>query len=739
MRLPRWTPCFANPDDFDCGDCEIGFMAHCALRTDETLRSYHSAMYSERHSGGLNLTEIGRIASVAAAVMGLGDLALPASLIRERMGKVGSDLTDDQVGVAIRSLPSIRESSPGMFQLAGRIETAENSHDEAPIRSGSEIARNVVASLPPGHAAQARLFRRLAGVRLGVTFSGSPEGLVQLDEMIGDLADVVLPEERWTISDALSFATGSRVLAVSRRGTSPDRTAFLTALSAHELLQRMSIDELWVEHDRLTAQALVDNQRLTASIALGYCVGGFPGFADLFQVGMIGLHRAVERFDPYRGFAFSTFASPWIRQGISRTIADSSRTIRLPVHMVESLNRVMRAAAMINEENGGRNPTFSAIAERIDREAVRREFVRDHGREPSVAELADGVERVAPRHTASRVREILDAEQHLASLDVQLRDAFDDPAAEPADPMEVDQPLFRRATLVDPKSMSTVDLVERLELRYEARAVLEELTPRERQVLELRTGLNDDRVRTLEEIGREFSLTRERIRQIEAKAIKKLKHPSRAHRLRSYRQVTRRPAPRPSGAQDWAPESSSERSEWNPDLAHRRASARIAIADHAISQLHLVAVQRTRLQWLLSAMDLSADPLDDSAGATERLAAIYLGASGRPRTDRNVSRALIAARRRGSYALFNAITSTVVDLLIRDADIFIEQIIDTFGAEHLGHACPTVDALSESQYFLREYATGVRTGLRSTLGTDYFSTPEAQLVATIIAGIRQVS
>ena len=312
--------------------------------------------------------------------------------------------------------------------------------------------------------------------------SGDGDGIEELDDV--DDSDIVLTDEDdvdmekidLSVPDGISIEDPVRMY-LKEIGKVP----LLSADEEVELAKRMA------EGDEDAKKRLAEaNLRLVVSIAKRY-VGRGMLFLDLIQEGNLGLIKAVEKFDYHKGFKFSTYATWWIRQAITRAIADQARTIRIPVHMVETINKLIR---------------------------VSRQLLQELGREPTPEEIAAELDM-----PVERVREILKISQEPVSLETPIGEEEDSHLGDFIQDDNVPVPAEAAAQTLFKEQLDEV---------------LDTLTEREQKVLRLRFGMDDGRARTLEEVGKEFDVTRERIRQIEAKALRKLRHPSRSRKLRDY-------------------------------------------------------------------------------------------------------------------------------------------------------------------------------------------------------------
>ena len=322
-------------------------------------------------------------------------------------------------------------------------------------------------------------FLEASGVDV-LRITGNDEELILDDDMdidkLDDEEEVELDKIDLSVPEGVSIEDPVRMY-LKEIG----KVSLLTADEEIELAQRME------KGDENAKKRLAEaNLRLVVSIAKRY-VGRGMLFLDLIQEGNLGLIKAVEKFDYRKGYKFSTYATWWIRQAITRAIADQARTIRIPVHMVETINKLIR---------------------------VSRQLLQELGREPSPEEIAEEMDM-----SVDRVREILKISQEPVSLETPIGEEEDSHLGDFIQDDNVPVPADAAAFTL---------------LKEQLIEVLGTLTEREQKVLRLRFGLDDGRARTLEEVGKEFNVTRERIRQIEAKALRKLRHPSRSRMLKDY-------------------------------------------------------------------------------------------------------------------------------------------------------------------------------------------------------------
>jgi RNA polymerase primary sigma factor len=350
---------------------------------------------------------------------------------------------------------------------------------------------------------------------LGVLFEMYVSLYLLPPEVLGWLADHLAPPKRKSGGRTL----GKAIQAAAHKVVSRDRKLPTVAALAKTWPERKRIletlDQVPVQA-ALSKQSLIRaNLRLVVSVAKRY-IGRGISFLDLIQEGNIGLLRAVEKFDHTKGYKFSTYATWWIRQAISRAIADQARTIRIPVHMVETINRLARTQRELTQELG-REPTSEEMAvemellEPQETAAVRQAWAQNQPLDPSLDRKL--------RRAATKVRRIVRISQEPMSLET---------------PVGAEESSLLGDFIEDTTEPGPVDAASKQLLKEQVHSILDSLSDREREVLEMRFGLKDGQAHTLEEVGEFFGVTRERIRQIEAKALRKLRHPYRSRKLRDY-------------------------------------------------------------------------------------------------------------------------------------------------------------------------------------------------------------
>jgi RNA polymerase primary sigma factor len=327
------------------------------------------------------------------------------------------------------------------------------------------------------HRSRLRAVASRDALRMGPSAGGSSDPVRMYLKEIGRVPLLSAAEE---VTLAKGIEAGMKA---AERLADLEASGELDSLDPAELRR---LNRLVQRGERAKSELTQANLRLVVSIAKRY-VGRGMLILDLIQEGNLGLMRAVEKFDYTKGFKFSTYATWWIRQAITRAIADQARTIRIPVHMVESINKVHR---------------------------VQRQMIQELEREPTIEELAEKVDM-----TPARVREIMRISQDPLSLDSPVGEEDDSNLAD---------------FIEDQQAEAPAEMAAKMMLNSAVEEALQELNEREKAVVRMRFGLDDGQARTLEEVGREFGVTRERIRQIESKTLAKLRHPHRSQKLRDY-------------------------------------------------------------------------------------------------------------------------------------------------------------------------------------------------------------
>ena len=416
-------------------------------------------------------------------------------MVDESVGSNGSATADRQAGSTMTHL------SPSQLEVEGIVHAAQA---EGSITAADLAEKLSVLDLTTDDTDA--VYQRLMDLGVDVVEDESIREEDQEQEEPGPDVDEERLRARREVEQALKAPTNDPVRMYLKE---IGRVALLTAQEEVDLAKRIEAGVLAEERLRQEANRLPENKRrelhwlvtdghmakrhlveanlrLVVSIAKRY-VGRGMAFLDLIQEGNLGLIRAVEKFDYTKGYKFSTYATWWIRQAITRAIADQARTIRIPVHMVETINKLAR---------------------------IQRQLLQDLGREPTADEIAEQMEM-----PSERVREIQKISQEPVSLETPIGEEEDSHLGDFIEDSEAVIPLERASFML---------------LQQQLNSVLHTLAGREQEVIEMRFGLTDGQPKTLEEVGKRFGVTRERIRQIESKTLSKLRHPSRSQKLRDY-------------------------------------------------------------------------------------------------------------------------------------------------------------------------------------------------------------
>lgn len=503
IRRIGWTPCASDPFEFDCADCDIGW-TDCRMRSDPDLRIFRA--FQQQTELVNELREVETTGSPAPLLVeidhtlrrqGAPTPIVVLSAILSRSPNIPVSVS--AIMGIIRGSDRIEVSTTGMawFKSERSVEAKEPEprwYRDGHVHGGA-IAQQVGRSSKVDRSGQHLKFKKLTALRYLSEFDSPAKARRAIEQVVSRNLHPFMDRLDLTLADVsrLSASASAVQLEPSSDEIKEENRTLLTAMYADQLLDSTDFDANAEDYRELADQLTVDNLALVSRTAMAQSNGRHPGYADLMQEGTIGMMTAIEKYDPYLGYAFSTYATWWIWQAITRAKADLGQTIRFPVHVQETLGKLYRATDELKRDRRKDDSDVELDEELPDQE------------------LADAV-----KMPLSKIQELLERPQVQISLDEAM--------------VEIESRGIDRFMEYEHPS-EAISLQSNYDTSEVINEVLLTLSKRERDVIRLRFGLTDGQTRTLEEIGRQYSVTRERIRQIESKALRKIRQPSRARKL----------------------------------------------------------------------------------------------------------------------------------------------------------------------------------------------------------------